>query len=154
MSDNELLNKLGDMDSLTKSQIDRMEKSIKIQDNLFSFLDSQIHKVVSENSMKAQLLESINNRIEEEGFGEIQWAVILKLLEIYSKEENTIAISLLNMIKDVQVKNSENDVLDKLADSLKKGKDEGDLSKEELQEFKGLYDFFKKVKDSELPDKK
>jgi len=155
MSDQELLNKLQGMDALTKSQVDRMNKSIEIQDNLFSFLGSQIDKVKSESSMKAQLLESINDRIEDEGFENIQWAVILKLLEIYSKEENTIAITLLNMIKDVQLKNSENDSIDKLAEAMKKGGGgEGDMSKEELQEFKGLYDFFKKVKDSELPDKK
>ncbi len=155
MSNKELVNKLNDMDILSKSQIDRMNQNMEIQENLFGFLSSQITKIANENSMKNKLLEDIQSRMEEEGFDTIPWAVVLKLLEIFSKEENEIAITLLNMIKEIQIKNSENDVMDKIAELLKNenSPEFGDLSKEEMNEFKELLSFLKNVKDSELPEK-
>ncbi len=76
------------------------------------------------------------------------------LLQPVDKEENTVALSLLNMIKDVQIKNSENDTMAELIKAMEKGDGEGDISKEKMQEYKKFLSFMDKVKDSELPDKK
>lgn len=148
----ELEDKIKNMDTLTQSQIDRMNKNIEIQDNLFIFLGNQIEKVTNENSLKRQLLEDIKGRMNREGFDSIPWMVILKLLEIYSKEENEIAITILNMIKEVQIKNSENDSVDKIIETIQKEKGDGigDMSKEDMQRFKSLFEFMNSVKDSEF----
>lgn len=150
----DLTNKINNMDKLSQSQLDRLNMNLKVQDNLFSFLDSQIQKVISENSIKHQLLTDIKQRIEEEGFNNIPWVVVIKLLEIYSKEENEISITLLNMIKDVQIKNLESNNIDTLIENMEKNTGDSEFTKEDVKKFKNLHDFLKSVKDSELPEEK
>ena len=154
--DKNLIDKINDVEILSQSQIDRMNSSNLAQKNLFEFLTAQVTKVDNQGKKKDDLIEEIQGRVKKEGFENIPWAVVLKLLEIYSANETNSAVPLVNLVKDVVVKQNEKEIAEinarvsKNIGGNQKALPEGDISKEMIADAKEGLETLKNFKDSDF----
>lgn len=102
MSNNkDLIQKINDVEILSQSQMDRMDLQNSVQKDLIEFVQTQIAKVSSQNSIKTIVLEKIKQKIKDED-DILSWPILVKLLEVTSKIDSDVTLGLFKIISDSQ----------------------------------------------------
>jgi len=123
--------------------LDRLQLKDNIELDLLNFIKLQIAKVNNENSLKASVLQKLADRLgdNEEPMNDI---VLLKLLEILAKQDNEIALGIMDLMKN----NKKEESSDIPPESDKQT--ESSFTKEDVAEVKDLLKTLEKVKKSEF----
>ena len=124
--------------------LDRLQLKDNIELDLLNFIKLQIAKVNNENSLKATVLKKLADRLSdnEEPMNDI---VLLKLLEILAKQDNEIALGIMDLMKNNK-KEESGDI--PISESDKQT--ESSFTKEDVAEVKDLLKTLEKVKKSEF----
>jgi hypothetical protein len=124
--------------------LDRLQLKNNIELDLLNFIKLQIAKVNNENSLKATVLKKLADRLSdnEEPMNDI---VLLKLLEILAKQDNEIALGIMDLMKNNK-KEESGDI--PISESDKQT--ESSFTKEDVAEVKDLLKTLEKVKKSEF----
>ena len=124
--------------------LDRLQLKDNIELDLLNFIKLQIAKVNNENSLKATVLKKLADRLgdNEEPMNDI---VLLKLLEILAKQDNEIALGIMDLMKNNK-KEEGSDI--PIPESDKQT--ESSFTKEDVAEVKDLLKTLEKVKKSEF----
>jgi len=125
---------------------DRLQLKDDVEFNLLEFVNLQIQKVNNESSLKKSVLEKISERLndDEEPVNDL---VLLKLLEILAKQDNEIALGIMDLLKN-------NKSVDKTPEDYNGlppvDTQDSQLTKENVNEVKELLKTLEQIKKSEF----
>jgi len=143
--------KINDVDVLTQSQTDRLNLATQVQENLIRFVNAQIDKISSKDSLLSLALQAAGDKLQQDiEDGTLSWPALLKVIEISSKNQNDITLGLFDIIKG-----SQKTIVEKQTSDQPKQPQEKvpEISNENYAKIKQFVDLFQKVRTSEFSQK-
>ena len=143
--------KINDVDVLTQSQTDRLNLATQVQENLIRFVNAQIEKISSKDSLLSLALQTAGDKLQQDiEDGTLGWPALLKVIEISSKNQNDITLGLFDIIKG-----SQKTIVEKQTSDQSKQLQEKvpEISNENYAKIKQFVDLFQKVRTSEFSQK-
>ena len=137
------------MNDLTKSDSlleDRFKLKDQVDLNLLQFINLQIEKVNNETDLKKDVLVKISERLTDED-DPVNDLVLLKLLEILAKQDNDIALGIMDLMKSNSKGTNEPNIPPIDPNVIPR---DSDLTKEDVSEVKDLLKTLERVKKSEF----
>ena len=144
--------KINDVDVLTQSQTDRLNLATQVQENLIRFVNAQIDKISSKDSLLSTALQVAGDKLQQDiDEGALRWDVLLKIIELSSKSQNEISLGLMKIISDSQ--KAIPPAPPKNPESGQPQEKVPEISNENYAKIKQFVDLFQKVRTSEFVKK-
>ena len=135
---------MNDLTKMNELLLDRVELKEKVELDLLRFIKLQIDKVNNETSLKTEVLDKLKDRLNdnEDPMNDV---VLLKLLEILAKQDNEIALGIMDLMKS----NKESKQTDNPIQPNEEIK-QSDLTKNDVSEIKDILKTLDRIKKSEF----
>ncbi len=147
----DIVKKINDITSLTDSQVDREKVKQEAFKNLMGFLNGYIQKTTSKQGLKLKIEELLLDKIEKEG-EDLPYGVLIKLLEVLSKNEVDTAIPILKIIENA-TRQPESSILPN-NDNSKMEDASSKVTSDDYKKIKKLLDAISQLEKAEFPEGK
>ena len=147
----DIISKIDSITNLTESQVDRSKVGELARDNLFRFLNGYMAKTSSKNDLKVKIEKLLLDKIEIEG-EDLPYGVLIKLLEVLTKNEVEAATPILKIIENA-TKQPESPLNPHRSCNEDENDESSKITTDEYKSVKKLIKFIDDLEKTEFPEK-